>query len=142
MILSDNVLKKRVFKQQILDLHLKDFMIGQTTPYLNKFKNTNLQFCGLMMGDHSKCGINTMFNTGTVVGVGANIFGDGFPRNFIPSFAWGGAAGLSTFQFPKFEETAKAVMARRKLEWTDTEAEILQKVFDLSRNYRIWEKNS
>ena len=83
-----------------------------------------------------------MFNTGTVVGVGANIFGDGFPRNFIPSFAWGGAAGLSTFQFPKFEETAKAVMARRKLEWTDTEAEIFQKVFDLSRNYRIWEKNS
>jgi UDP-N-acetylglucosamine diphosphorylase/glucosamine-1-phosphate N-acetyltransferase len=106
------------------------------------FANTGLQFCGLMMGDHSKCGINTMFNTGTVVGVGANIFGDGFPRNFIPSFAWGGAAGLSTFQFPKFEETAKAVMARRKLEWTDTEAEILQKVFDLSRNYRIWEKNS
>lgn len=104
------------------------------------FTNTGLQFCGLMMGDHSKCGINTMFNTGTVVGVGANIFGDGFPRNFIPSFAWGGAAGFSTFQFPKFLQTAKAVMARRKIELGEKDQEMLQKVFDFSRNYRIWEK--
>lgn len=52
------------------------------------FARTGLQFCGLMMGDHSKCGINTMFNTGTVVGVSANIFGSGFPRNFVPSFSW------------------------------------------------------
>lgn len=106
------------------------------------FANTGLQFCGLMMGDHSKCGINTMFNTGTVVGVGANIFGDGFPRNFIPSFAWGGAAGFSTFVFPKFEETAKVVFTRRSLEWTDTEKEILEKVFDLTKTYRIWEKTT
>ncbi|NVJ84865.1 MAG: GlmU family protein [Algoriphagus sp.] len=104
------------------------------------FSNTGLQFCGLMMGDHSKCGINTMFNTGTVVGVGANIFGDGFPRNFIPSFAWGGAAGFSTFQFPKFAQTAQAVMARRKVAWNQVEEEMLQKVFDLTKNYRIWEK--
>ncbi|TFV94713.1 glucose-1-phosphate thymidylyltransferase [Algoriphagus kandeliae] len=104
------------------------------------FANTGLQFCGLMMGDHSKCGINTMFNTGTVVGVGANIFGDGFPRNFIPSFAWGGAAGFSTFQFPKFAQTAQAVMARRKVAWDDVEEEMLRKVFDLTKNYRIWEK--
>ncbi|MFD2200334.1 GlmU family protein [Shivajiella indica] len=104
------------------------------------FSNTGLQFCGLMMGDHSKCGINTMFNTGTVVGVGANIFGDGFPRNFIPSFSWGGAAGFSTFQVRKFEETAIAVMARRGMEYSDLEKEIIEKVFELTRHYRIWDK--
>ena len=65
------------------------------------FIGTSLQFCGLIMGDHSKCGINTMFNTGTVVGVGANIFGAGFPRNFIPSFSWGGASGFSVYKLPK-----------------------------------------
>lgn len=106
------------------------------------FANTGLQFCGLMMGDHSKCGINTMFNTGTVVGVGANIFGDGFPRNFIPSFSWGGAAGFSTFTMVKFEETAKAVFGRRGIEWTPAEKEILDKVFDLTKSYRIWDKTS
>ncbi len=105
------------------------------------FANTGLQFCGLMMGDHSKCGINTMFNTGTVIGVGANIFGDGFPRNFIASFAWGGASGFSTFQFPKFEETAKAVMGRRKIEFTEEDRSILQEIFDQSKTYRIWEKS-
>jgi UDP-N-acetylglucosamine diphosphorylase/glucosamine-1-phosphate N-acetyltransferase len=104
------------------------------------FSNTGLQFCGLMMGDHSKCGINTMFNTGTVVGVGANIFGDGFPRNFIPSFAWGGAAGFSTFQMRKFEETAISVMKRRGLNYDAQEKEILERVFDLTRHYRIWDK--
>ena len=106
------------------------------------FSNTGLQFCGLMMGDHSKCGINTMFNTGTVVGVGANIFGDGYPRNFIPSFAWGGAAGFSTFQFPKFEEVAIAVMGRRKIAWTPEDKEILERIFETSASYRIWEKSS
>jgi UDP-N-acetylglucosamine diphosphorylase/glucosamine-1-phosphate N-acetyltransferase len=106
------------------------------------FANTGLQFCGLMMGDHSKCGINTMFNTGTVVGVGANIFGDGYPRNFIPSFSWGGAAGFSTFTLPKFEETAKAVFGRRGLEWTPQEKEIVEKVFELTKSFRIWDKTS
>lgn len=106
------------------------------------FANTGLQFCGLMMGDHSKCGINTMFNTGTVVGVGANVFGDGYPRNFIPSFAWGGAAGFSTFQFPKFEEAAIAVMGRRKIAWTPEDKEILERIFETSKSYRIWEKSS
>jgi UDP-N-acetylglucosamine diphosphorylase/glucosamine-1-phosphate N-acetyltransferase len=105
------------------------------------FANTGLQFCGLMMGDHSKCGINTMFNTGTVVGVGANIFGDGFPRNFIASFAWGGSSGFSTFQFPKFEETAKAVMGRRGIAFTSEDQAILQVIFDQSKAYRIWEKS-
>ncbi|MBA4301876.1 GlmU family protein [Algoriphagus alkaliphilus] len=106
------------------------------------FSNTGLQFCGLMMGDHSKCGINTMFNTGTVVGVGSNIFGDGFPRNFIPSFSWGGAAGFSTFSLPKFDETAKAVFGRRGKEWSQVEKEIIERVFDLTKSYRIWDKNS
>lgn len=105
------------------------------------FANTGLQFCGLMMGDHSKCGINTMFNTGTVIGVGANVFGDGFPRNFIASFAWGGSSGFSTFQFPKFEETAKAVMGRRGIEFTSEDQAILQVIFDQSQTYRIWEKS-
>ncbi|MBW3470408.1 GlmU family protein [Arthrospiribacter ruber] len=106
------------------------------------FANTGLQFCGLMMGDHAKCGINTMFNTGTVVGVGANVFGDGYPRNFIPSFSWGGAAGFSTFQVRKFEETATAVMKRRGISYGQVDKEIIQKVFDLTRHYRIWEKES
>lgn len=104
------------------------------------FANTGLQFCGLMMGDHSKCGINTMFNTGTVVGVGANVFGDGYPRNFIPSFAWGGAAGMTTFTLPKFNETAQAVYARRGKDWSSTEQEVLEKVFELTKSYRIWDK--
>ena len=106
------------------------------------FANTGLQFCGLMMGDHSKCGINTMFNTGTVVGVGANIFGDGYPRNFIPSFAWGGASGFSTFQVSKFEEAAIAAMKRRGVSYGSLDKEIVEKVFELTRHYRIWDKES
>ena len=106
------------------------------------FTNTGLQFCGLMMGDHSKCGINTMFNTGTVVSVGANIFGDGFPRNFVPSFSWGGTADVSTYLFPKFLETAKAVMARRGQQLTAVDEEILSTIFNLTKNYRIWETSS
>ncbi len=96
------------------------------------FADTGLQFCGLMMGDHSKCGINTMFNTGTVVGVSANIFGDGFPRNFIPSFSWGGAAGFTTYQLKKACETAEKVMERRKMKLDDIEKEILANVFELT----------
>jgi UDP-N-acetylglucosamine diphosphorylase/glucosamine-1-phosphate N-acetyltransferase len=106
------------------------------------FADTGLQFCGLMMGDHSKCGINTMFNTGTVVGVSANIFGDGFPRNFIPSFAWGGASGFTTFQVKKAFETAWRVMERRKITFSEMDMEILANVFELSAGNRIWEKKS
>jgi len=101
-----------------------------------RFINSGLQFCGLIMGDHSKCGINTMFNTGTVIGVSANIFGSGFPRNFIPSFSWGGAAGMTTYKMEKVEETAALVMDRRGQELTDTEKSILQWVFDYSKKYR------
>ncbi len=100
------------------------------------FSRTGLQFCGLMMGDHSKCGINTMFNTGTVVGVSANIFGSGFPRNFIPSFSWGGASGTTTYKTNKAFETAKIVMSRRGEEFTEDDAKILQHVFDESTKWR------
>lgn len=100
------------------------------------FARTGLQFCGLMMGDHSKCGINTMFNTGTVVGVSANIFGSGFPRNFIPSFSWGGSAGTSTYKMEKACETAELVMKRRGVELTEDDRKILQNVFDYSSKWR------
>ena len=103
------------------------------------FKTTKQMFCGLIMGDHSKCGINTMFNTGTVVGVAANIFGSGFPRNFIPSFSWGGAAGFTTFQLPKVYEVATKVMERRHKEFNEIEKNILDRVFELTSNYRIWD---
>lgn len=100
------------------------------------FAHTGLQFCGLLMGDHSKCGINTMFNTGTVVGVSANIFGSGFPRNFVPSYTWGGAHGFSTYRTNKAFETAEAMMARRKVEFDSVEKEILQEVFELTKKWR------
>ena len=100
------------------------------------FARTGLQFCGLMMGDHSKCGINTMFNTGTVVGISANIFGSGFPRNFVPSYSWGGAAGFSTYLTSKAFQTAKIVMARRQVEFSDQDAKILEHVFEITKKYR------
>ncbi len=100
------------------------------------FAKTGLQFCGLMMGDHSKCGINTMFNTGTVVGVSANIFGSGFPRNFIPSFSWGGSKGFTTYLTSKALEVAEVVMKRRGMEFTAQESAILEHVFKRSATYR------
>lgn len=100
------------------------------------FAKTGLQFCGLMMGDHSKCGINTMFNTGTVVGVSANIFGSGFPRNFVPSFSWGGSSGFTTYLTKKAFEVAQVVMARRKVEFSDQDKAILEHVFEETKKYR------
>ena len=100
------------------------------------FAKIGLQFCGLMMGDHSKCGINTMFNTGTVVGVSANIFGSGFPRNFIPSFSWGGSKGFTTYLTSKALEVAEVVMKRRGMEFTAQESAILEHVFKRSATYR------
>jgi UDP-N-acetylglucosamine diphosphorylase/glucosamine-1-phosphate N-acetyltransferase len=100
------------------------------------FAKTGLQFCGLMMGDHSKCGINTMFNTGTVVGVSANIFGSGFPRNFIPSYSWGGHGGFTTYLTKKAFEVAKVVMSRRNIEFSEQDAEILEHVFEETKKFR------
>lgn len=103
---------------------------------LGSFERTGLQFCGLFMGDHSKCGINTMFNTGTVVGVSANIFGSGFPRNFIPSFSWGGAQGMTEYKLEKALETASRAMARRKRELDNVETAILTHVYELTKDFR------
>ncbi|HSQ45636.1 MAG TPA: GlmU family protein [Lutibacter sp.] len=100
------------------------------------FAKTGLQFCGLIMGDHSKCGINTMFNTGTVIGVSANIYGSNFPRNFIPSFSWGGAAGFSTYQMDKVTETATLVMKRREVDFDSKEQRILEHIFEITKKYR------
>jgi UDP-N-acetylglucosamine diphosphorylase/glucosamine-1-phosphate N-acetyltransferase len=105
-----------------------------------RFEKTGLQFLGLIMGDHSKCGINTMFNTGTVVGVSANIFGDGFPRNFIPSFSWGGAAGFQTYQLPKALDTINRVWARRNRSLEPVDLDILQQVYQDTAAQRVWEK--
>ena len=100
------------------------------------FAKTGLQFCGLIMGDHSKCGINTMFNTGTVIGVSANIFGSGFPRNFIPSFSWGGASGFSTYLTSKAFDVVRMVMSRRGLDFSDQDRAILEQVFEQTSAYR------
>ena len=101
-----------------------------------RFSNSGLQFCGLIMADHSKCGINTMFNTGTVIGVSANIFGAGFPRNFVSSFSWGGSAGYTTYKLDKVFEVAAKVMQRRSVEFDQTEKDILSTVFELTKSYR------
>jgi UDP-N-acetylglucosamine diphosphorylase/glucosamine-1-phosphate N-acetyltransferase len=94
------------------------------------FTDTGLQFCGLIMGDHSKSSINMMFNTGTVVGVNVNVFGTGFPRQFIPSFNWGGPSGYKKYNFRKAVEVAKRVYARRGKEFDSVEQDILKAVYD------------
>ena len=101
-----------------------------------RFVNTGLTFCGLIIGDHSKCGINTMFNTGTVVGVNANIFGSGYPRNFVPSFSWGGATGFTTYKLNDAYEVATRVFERRGLVFNEIEREILKHIFELTEKYR------
>ncbi|MFI5158047.1 MAG: GlmU family protein [Sphingobacteriales bacterium] len=102
-----------------------------------RFRKTGLQFCGLIMADHAKCAINTMFNTGTVVGVSANVFGAGFPRNFVPDFSWGGAQGYEVYSLKKMFETAEKVFARRDHRTFDeNEQNILKKVFELTEEHR------
>ncbi len=101
-----------------------------------RFVNTGLQFCGLIMGDHSKCGINTMFNTGTVIGFSTNIYGSNFPRNFIPSFSWGGAAGFKTYNIDKAMETSGLVMTRKNEKFTSQDQKIMQHIFEVSKKYR------
>lgn len=103
-----------------------------------RFIKTGLQFCGLIMGDHSKCAINTMFNTGTVVGVNANIFGEGFPRNFIPSFSWGGAHGFTIYGIDKAYEVADIVMKRRGMKLDQVERSILKEIFERTSKYRLF----
>jgi hypothetical protein len=93
------------------------------------------------MGDHAKAGINSMFNTGTVVGIGSNLFGAGYHRNFIPSFAWGGATkSYMTFKLNKFFEVADAVMSRRGMKMSDEERQVYQHIYDMTADYRFWER--
>lgn len=100
-----------------------------------KYVDTELQFCGLIMGDHSKSAINTMFNTGTVVGVSANIYGADFPSKFIPSYSWGGRKPLE-YKFEKAMDTAKRVMERRNISLTEEDLEILEFVYNESQKFR------
>ncbi|OAV45633.1 GlmU family protein [Lewinella sp. 4G2] len=101
-----------------------------------RFAKTGLQFHGLVMGDHSKLAINCMMNTGTVVGFSANVFGEGFPRTFIPSFSWGGAGGFRTYRLDKALATAERVMARRERQLSDEDRDLFARVFDASEKYR------
>ncbi len=102
-----------------------------------RFLPTGLQFCGLIMGDHSKAGINTMFNTATVIGVGVNIHGTGFPRNFVASFSEGGAAtGFSDVSMTKFFDIATRVMARRGISLTDADRRLFHAIRLQAENYK------
>ncbi len=103
-----------------------------------RFRKTGLQFCGLIMADHVKCGINTMFNTGTVVGVGANVFGAGFPRNFIPDFSWGGAKGMQEHRLAKMLETAEKVMLAKNKEVDEIERDLLFEIFNKTEEHRLF----
>ena len=100
------------------------------------FVDTGLQFCGMIMGDHSKTGINTMINTGSVIGVGVNLFGPGFTRNFIPSFSWGGSNGFTEHKFNMFKETSIRVMKRRSKCFDENQSKLYETVFDMTKRYR------
>ncbi len=101
-----------------------------------RFAKTGLQFCGTIMGDHSKCGINTMLNTGTVIGVSSNVYGAGFPRNFIPSFSMGGQQGFVEYRLNKVFEVADLVMQRRNKKFDEVEQKILTHIFEQTKTYR------
>lgn len=116
-------------KNNYTRVKLWDYVTGRA-------EDTGLQFCGLMMGDYSKCGINTMFNTGTVVGISSNIYGAGFPGNFIPSFSWGGAAGFETYRVDKSFETIEKAMMSRNLTLNEIDRRIIASVFKATDRYR------
>ena len=103
------------------EVTLWDAVAGEAVP-------TGRQFLGLVMGDHSKCSINTMFNTGTVVGVSCNLYGSGFPPRHVPSFAWGGSDGLVPYRPDKALRVASAVMARRDRALTDADRALLTSI--------------
>lgn len=101
------------------------------------FMRTDLQFCGLIMADHSKAGINCMFNTATVVGVGVNLHGAGFPRVFLPSFQEGSpAGGMTDVPLKKFYQIAERVMGRRGLTLTDADRRIYERVYEVASRYK------
>ncbi|MEM6317185.1 MAG: putative sugar nucleotidyl transferase [Bacteroidota bacterium] len=106
---------------------------------LEAYKNSGEQFCGLVMGDHTKCGINTMLNTGTVIGIFANIFGAGFPKKFIPSFSWGGVTESTTYQLEKALQVAEKVYARRNKPFDEIEQQVIRAIFEQTAKYRTWQ---
>ena len=116
-------------KNNYSDVKLWDYEAG-------KYMETGLQYCGLIMGDYSKCGINTMFNTGTVVGICANIFGYGYMPKFIPSFSWGNNDGFVDYQFDKAVATIKTVMLRRNQTFRKKDKDILKHIFDVTAKFR------
>ncbi len=122
-------------KNNYAHVRLWDYTSGRFAP-------TGLQFCGLIMGDHSKCGINTMFNTGTVVGFSANVYGADYPRNFVPSFSWGGKSNITTFRMKKAQEVAERMMGRRKQVLTEADKKIFDYIMEQTAQYRSWEKKS
>ncbi len=104
--------------------------------HTNKSVKTGLTFCGLLMGDHSKCAINTAFNTGTVVGVSSNIFGSGFPEKFVPSFCWGGSEGMTTYDINRAMETANRMMGRRDKQLSEAEKNLFKHIFEQTAEQR------
>jgi len=107
---------------------------------LERYANSGEQFCGLVMGDHTKCGINTMLNTGTVTGIFGNIFGAGFPEKFLPSFTWGGVTDSATYDLAKALKVAEKVYQRRNKPFDEVEQNIIKAIFEQTRKYRSWEK--
>lgn len=105
------------------------------------YTNSGEQFCGLVMGDHTKCGINTMLNTGTVIGIFGNVFGAGFPAKFIPSFSWGGVDTSVTYQLDKALKVAEKVYKRRNKSFDTVEKNIITTIFELTKKYRNWEQD-
>lgn len=103
----------------------------------SKFVSTGLQFCGLVMGDHCKTGISSMFNSGTTAGVCSNIFGVSYHRNFIPSFVWGGTSGFRKHKLDEALDTARAVYARRELAFDSIEENIFTFVYNLTHDNRV-----
>jgi len=103
------------------------------------YTNSGEQFCGLVMGDHTKCGINTMLNTGTVIGVFTNVFGAGFPPKFIPSFSWGGVEDTTSYQLDKALKVAEKVYKRRNKSFDVVEKNIIKSIFEQTMKYRNWE---
>ncbi len=114
-----------------------DFAMVKLWDYSSgRFAKTDLQFCGLIMGDYSRCAINTSFNSGTVVGVGANIFGSGFPRNFVPSFVIGGPQGYRINGLKAMMNTGEKAMARRNVLMSEDDRMVLEAVFEETQKYR------
>lgn len=103
-----------------------------------KIVDTGSLYVGLIMGDHTKTGINTMFNTGTIAGAGCNIFGTDYPPKYIPSFSWGGVGGFQEHRLSKMFETAEVAMRRRNVNLTQIEKNLLTHVFEKTKSERNW----